>query len=97
MRSAKDAGVTAAATIPSDSRKVLNSGVAEMSLISWFRRVTTAGGVPAGARMPTQVSLENPGIVSINGGRSGNAGYRPFDVTAINRTFPLFTNGARVL
>ena len=95
-RAENDAGLIATAIMPSGSRKAFSSGVADISLISRFRRSTRRSEVPAGAKTPTHVSLENPGTVALNGGNWGNAGCGCVDVTASPLTFPDFRNGESV-
>ena len=56
-----------------------------------------AGGVPAGAKTPTQIATAKPGATVASGGKSGNAACGAAEVTASALILPLFISGAIVL
>ena len=55
---AKAAPLIAIGVAPSGSSSAFNSGEAEMALISRFNRSMSGAGVPGGAKIPVQISIE---------------------------------------
>ena len=71
------------ASTPRPCSRSLTSGSPSTALTSLFSRATTAGGVPAGARMPNQPVTSKPGMpCSATVGTSGSTLERALVVTA---------------
>src|SRR4051812_32189335 len=79
---------------PCANNAAFTSGSASTLAVSALIRVTTAGGVPAGASKPNHDSISKPGsAASATVGTSGNMSERFGVETASARTLPLLICG----
>ncbi len=89
MKASNSSGVLPAGKVPMASSLALVSSLLMIRAATSDMRLTMSRGVPAGASMPAQVLLVNPGKpCSMKVGTSGSTGSRRSLATPISRTLP---------
>ena len=91
MNAWNSSDVLATAITPSLAKPSFTSGSAASFAQSAFSRVTTLRGVPAGTRMPHQLTATRPGAAAWQGGWSASSSNFSAPVMQSARSFPART------